>query len=301
MRLVVVLATRPIHMIPSVNFHLWQPCNMRCKFCYATFQDVRKAILPKGHLQKDQALQVVRQLSAHGFKKITFAGGEPTLCPWLTDLIRAAKGSGLTTMVVTNGTRLNDEFLSANRAHLDWIALSIDCLDEETNLKVGRAIAGSMAVMAEEYAAMVDRVKSHGFRLKINTVVSIHNWDQDMSEFLKYAMPERWKVLQVLPIAGQNDAHIHHLIVTELQFQAYVDRHASLRTLVSIVPESNDQVRGSYVMVDPAGRFFDDMDGTHRYSEPILQVGVSKALAQVRCDEKKFKQRGGEWNWAPNS
>ncbi|MBK9177852.1 MAG: radical SAM protein [Flavobacteriales bacterium] len=68
-------------MIPSVNFHLWQPCNMRCKFCYATFHDVKRSILPKGHLPKEQAIDVVRQLAAHGFQKINFAGGEPTPLP----------------------------------------------------------------------------------------------------------------------------------------------------------------------------------------------------------------------------
>ena len=31
---------------PSVNFHLWEPCNMRCRFCFATFQDVKQTVLP---------------------------------------------------------------------------------------------------------------------------------------------------------------------------------------------------------------------------------------------------------------
>ena len=24
--------------IPTVNYHLWKPCNMRCGFCFATFE-----------------------------------------------------------------------------------------------------------------------------------------------------------------------------------------------------------------------------------------------------------------------
>ena len=63
-------------IIPSVNYHLWEPCNMRCKFCFATFQDA-KIILPKGHLPKEESLELVREIAAIGFKKITFAGGEP--------------------------------------------------------------------------------------------------------------------------------------------------------------------------------------------------------------------------------
>ena len=38
--------------IPSVNFHLWKPCNMKCRFCFATFQDIGQEALPKGHLPR---------------------------------------------------------------------------------------------------------------------------------------------------------------------------------------------------------------------------------------------------------
>ena len=74
--------------IPSVNFHLWKPCNMKCRFCFATFQDVGQDALPKGHLPREDCLTVVDALAKAGFDKINFAGREPTLCPWLPDLIR---------------------------------------------------------------------------------------------------------------------------------------------------------------------------------------------------------------------
>jgi radical S-adenosyl methionine domain-containing protein 2 len=105
---------------------------MRCKFCFAGFKDVKKSILPKGHLPKDQAIQVVQQLANLGFEKITFAGGEPTLCPWLSELIAEAKSLGMTTMIVTNGSKLTDRFLKENRKHLDWIAISVDSLNSDT-------------------------------------------------------------------------------------------------------------------------------------------------------------------------
>jgi radical S-adenosyl methionine domain-containing protein 2 len=289
-------------MIPSVNFHLWQPCNMRCRFCYATFQDVKRSILPKGHLPKEQAIDVVRQLAAHGFQKITFAGGEPTLCPWLGDLIRTAKDAGLTTMVVTNGSRLGDAYLASIRPHLDWVALSVDSVDAMTNQLIGRAEPGRGVITADGYTALVDRVKAHGFRLKVNTVVNRLNWKQDLSGFICHARPERWKVLQALPILGQNDGLINELTVTETEFEGFVLRHRALADVTRIVPETNAQVRGSYVMVDPAGRFFDDVEGTHRYSLPILDVGTRIAMQQMGYDGKKFEERGGHWDWvSPDS
>ncbi|MCB9179433.1 MAG: TauD/TfdA family dioxygenase [Flavobacteriales bacterium] len=284
-------------MIPSVNFHLWQPCNMRCRFCYATFQDVKRSILPKGHLPRGQAIEVVRHLAAHGFQKITFAGGEPTLCPWLPDLIGTAKEAGMTTMIVTNGSRLSDAYLATLCPHLDWIALSIDSLDEATNKAIGRAEPGRGALATEGYRELVDRVKAHGFRLKLNTVVNRLNRKEDLSAFIRYARPERWKLLQALPILGQNDAHIDSLTVTEAEFEAFVERHATLEAITRIVPESNAQIRGSYVMVDPAGRFFENSEGTHRYSLPILEVGAHIAMQQMCYDERKFEDRGGLWGW----
>lgn len=73
--------------IPSVNYHLWLPCNMRCGLCSAGFLDVRRKVLPKGHLGRSDPLEVVRATGELGFRKNTFAGREPTLCPWLPDLV----------------------------------------------------------------------------------------------------------------------------------------------------------------------------------------------------------------------
>lgn len=284
-------------MIPSVNFHLWEPCNMRCKFCFATFQDVKHSILPKGHLPKQQAIEVVHQLADIGFEKITFAGGEPTLCPWLPDLIAAAKQAGLTTMIVSNGSKLTDVFLQTNQQHLDWIAVSIDSLNVETNILTGRAISGKRPLHLDDYISLVNRVKHYGYGLKVNTVVSSKNYNENMNDFIRYAKPKRWKLFQVLPIKGQNDLNIDHFTISEEQFQLFIDNHSGLRAITNIVPESNSQMTGSYAMVDPAGRFYDNTKGRHTYSRPILEIGARLAIQQVSYDFGKFVSRGGIYNW----
>ena len=284
-------------MIPSVNFHLWEPCNMRCKFCFATFQDVKQSILPKGHLPREQAIEVVQQLAEIRFEKITFAGGEPTLCPWLPELIATAKDAGMTTMIVTNGSRLSDEFLATNKAKLDWIAVSIDSLSSETNITSGRAICGKTPLQLDYYTSLVDRIKQHGYGLKINTVVNSKNYNENMADFIRYAQPKRWKLLQVLPIAGQNDLNIEDFKITEEQFLTFLDSHKGLKDETAIVPESNTQMKGSYAMVDPAGRFYDNAMGKHNYSRPILEIGSRLAIQQVNYDFSKFVSRGGIYHW----
>ncbi|SDG94661.1 radical S-adenosyl methionine domain-containing protein 2 [Flavobacterium omnivorum] len=56
-------------------------------------------------------------------------------------------------------------------------------------------------------------------------------------------------------------------------------------------------MKGSYVMVDPAGRFFDNTTGKHFYSEPILEVGCDAAIQQMNYDALKFDERGGNYTW----
>ncbi len=285
------------HFIPAVNFHLWEPCNMRCKFCFATFQDVKQSILPKGHLPREQAVQVVQQLADFGFQKITFAGGEPTLCKWLPDLITTANDAGMTTMIVSNGSRLTDEFLETNKNKLDWIAISIDSMNAVTNLTTGRAVAGNRPLQLDYYKSLADKVKQFGYGLKINTVVNRNNFNENMNEFIRYAKPERWKVLQVLPIIGQNDNQIDNFKISETEFQIFIDNHSDLHSITNIVPETNSQIKGSYAMVDPAGRFFDNTTGKHNYSRQILEVGVMTAIQEVNYDLPKFISRGGQYDW----
>jgi len=285
-------------MIPAVNFHLWEPCNMRCHFCFATFQDVKQTILPKGHLPKEQAIAVVVALAQSGFQKITFAGGEPTLCPWLSDLIVTAKKAGMTTMIVTNGTNLTDAFLEINKPYLDWITLSIDSLNTATNIKTGRAKSGKKAIESTAYYELVDKIKAYGYRLKINTVVSAENSHEILIDFIEYAQPSRWKIFQVLPITGQNDLKVKGFLITENDFNHFLEnnRTKANNEIVS-VPETNSQMKGSYVMVDPAGRFFNNATGKHHYSNPILEVGCKNALEQMNYDALKFEERGGLYDW----
>ena len=285
--------------VPAVNFHLWEPCNMRCKFCFATFQDVKRDMdLPKGHLPEKDCILVVDRLAEAGFEKINFAGGEPMLCPWLPNLIKRANEYGMITSIVTNGSRITDQWLDGQKRSLDWIALSIDTVDSEKLKQLGRALRGTDSITEDEYLRIVSDIKQRRIRLKINTVVTSETWQEDFTGFIKLAKPERWKILQVLPVKGQNDAHIADFEITTEQFDAYVQRNRSVKNDgIDVIPESNDLMTKSYVMIDPAGRFFDNAQGIYNYSESILEVGVERALKEISIDSKQFHKRGGRYDW----
>jgi radical S-adenosyl methionine domain-containing protein 2 len=281
----------------SVNLHFWRPCDMRCGFCFATYLDT-KTELPKGHLTKEELLELIELVARGGAEKLTFVGGEPTLCPWLGELIAHARAQGLTTMVVSNGWNLRKPgYIENELGDLDWLSLSVDSLDPERNRRSGRA-RGQQTMSERDLLAIVDRARAMGMRLKLNTVVHAHNYDENLTEFALRMRPNRWKLFQVLPVVGQNDERFAEFEIGRDQFEAYVDRHRGLEDHgILVVPETNEAMRGSYAMIDPLGRFFDNVDGRHRYSEPIAAVGVQQAWEQIRFDPERFMQRGGNYDF----
>jgi radical S-adenosyl methionine domain-containing protein 2 len=287
--------------VETVDFHLWQPCNMRCGFCFATFRDVRRSVLPDGHLPAEQAERIVVELAGAGFQKITFAGGEPLLCPWLGDLVRTAHEAGAVTALVTNGSLLDERTLDALAGVLDWVTISVDSLRPPTLQAIGRTTRGR-AMDADAYRRLCAQVKARGYHLKINTVVNAANWLEEMTDFITTVLPERWKILQVLPVRGQNSHKVDPFIISPEQFDDFVDRHLGVRDHgVTIVREDNDAMRGSYAMVDPAGRFFDAVaPWGYTYSEPILSVGVDTAISQIFISREKFLARGGSYEQDPS-
>ena len=280
--------------VPTVNYHLWQPCNMRCGFCFATFLDISPQ--SSNYLAKVDALQVVDLVSLAGFTKINFAGGEPTLCPWLVDLIGCAKTSGLTASVVTNGSKITDPWLDSVAGFLDIIAVSIDSVDAGTLLKIGRTVKGKEPISEDYYRRICESVKDRRIRLKVNTVVNQYNLDEDFRPFIKDVLPERWKIFQALLVQGQNEGHFDEFAVTLAEFNQYVARNRSVESDgICVVPETNELMTGSYLMIDPLGRFFDDTKGKHTYSRPILEVGVGveRALEDIDIYPECFAARGG--------
>jgi predicted cytidylate kinase len=200
-------------------------------------------------------------------------------------------------MIVTNGSKLTDEFLEANQKYLDWIAVSIDSLNPERNIEIGRAISGNTPLSIEYYKRILDRIKHYDYGLKINTVVTSKNFSENLSELIEYAQPKRWKVFQALPIQGQNDKGIGEFVVNNQQFLDFINNHRKLESITNIIPESNYDMKGSYAMVDPAGRFYDNAKGKHNYSRSILEVGARIAIQQVNYDFDKFIGRGGIYDW----
>lgn len=278
---------------PAVNFHLWKPCNLRCTFCVATFDDDPGLQGIRGGVPETDACKLIEALRVAGVQKLTLVGGEPTLCPYLPAILRRARELGFVNSIVTNG-RFLPRVLDAAPGCLDWVGLSVDSADEATQSALGRGNGHHVA----ESVTHFQHLHRLGIRVKLNTVVTALNWREDLREFVLAVRPERLKIFQILRVDGQNSGKVEPLLISPDQFKSFVDRHRSLEAQgVSIAAETNEDMTGSYAMIDPLGRFFSNAGGRHHYSPPILEVGVQQAFDAVAFDTKRFLGRGGLYEW----
>ena len=283
---------------PSINFHMIEACDARCGYCFATFPHLGR----RDRLSPADRRSLIDLLVDAGVGKINFAGGEPTLMSDLGSLcerVKTRSGGRCAVSLVTNGARLGP-LLEGWASHIDWLAISVDSADDRVNAALGRT--GSDLPYAPVMMEFGAEAKRRGVRLKCNTVVNRLNAEENMSGFISKLSPERWKLFQMLPVAGENDGAVDHLSVSDEAFRSFVERHAALSASgIRIVPEDNAVMTNSYLMIAPDGRLFwhvpHGAGRTFEYGDPILAVGFEEALRQVRFSEAGFMARGGAYDW----
>ena len=119
----------------SINYHLTKNCNMSCKGCFAKYNELKNNL---DHIKI--LLNIIASANKNNIKnkKINFVGGEPSLIKQLPFLVEFMHNAGFTTSIVTNGSKINQEYLNQFKIKPDWIGISIDSFSDITNWNLGR-------------------------------------------------------------------------------------------------------------------------------------------------------------------
>ena len=274
----------------SVNLHITPACNYGCKFCFAHFAS------SKNLLRFNDWSKIIQLLKDHGTQKITFVGGEPLLHPDISQLLSFSHDLGLTTTIVTNGSLITSQFLLDNHPFIDWIGFSIDASSNSIERSLGRTTKTKNLTHdhIDHILSLLPDLNKYGIYIKVNSVITSLNFRDDMHNLITKINPKRWKVFQMLPIEGENDEFSSQLKITTDQFNLFLDHHKDLQPIA----ESNNSMTGSYVMINPSGRFFDNTTGHLYQSRPILKVGLVPAFQDISFSFSKLLSRGGLYQWA---
>ncbi|KAJ8398199.1 hypothetical protein AAFF_G00430430 [Aldrovandia affinis] len=280
----------------SVNYHFTRQCNYKCGFCFHTAKT--SFVLPI-----EDAKRGLRLLKESGMEKINFSGGEPFLQEkgdFLGKLVQFCKQDLQlpSVSIVSNGSLIREIWFQKYGDYLDILAISCDSFDEDTNKLIGRT-QGRKSHLDNLYRVQ-SWCKDYKVAFKINSVINTFNVEEDMREYIAELSPVRWKVFQCLVIEGENAGEnalreAERFVISDQQFQDFLDRHSDVTCLV---PESNQKMRDSYLILDEYMRFLDCREGRKDPSKSILDVGVENAIQFSGFDEKMFLKRGGKYMWS---
>lgn len=287
----------------SVNYHFTRKCNYECKFC---FHQAKTSF----HLPIDEAKRGIKMLKEAGMKKINFSGGEPFIVErgkYVGELVKYCKCDLKmeSVTIVSNGSLIKEKWFQEYGQYLDIIAISCDSSEPETLKAIGRYAKRTEHI--KQLRLIHDMCKKYEILFKINTVVCSANWHENLSEMIETLDPVRWKVFQCLLIKGENCGDIDPVkkmrdatdqVVSKEQFEHFLDTHKHIKCLV---PESNEAMRNSYLILDEYMRFLNNTNGAKEPTKSILDVGVEAAMSNSGFDYVEFIKRGGKYKWSKKS
>ena len=92
-----------INLPPKICFRITRNCNANCRFCLAPPEGTQPNV--------ETLIHYLDWLLSHGVKTIHFCGGEPTIIPFLSDLIKYVHAQGGKTKITTNAIHITDSVL----------------------------------------------------------------------------------------------------------------------------------------------------------------------------------------------
>lgn len=264
----------------TLNWHFTKKCNMGCKYCF----------VPVGNeLSRAERFSILEKIKGN-FDRINFVGGEPTIHPDLIDLMKKAKTMGFKVTLVTNGYKMIKDPVFAKQIFeiVDGIGISVDSMNDEINRRIGRCHC-RQTLSKDDYVNLCMEIKGHNLPLKINTVVSQANLDEDFSDFYSLVKPDRIKLFQVLVPNLPTKRDYSEFLIDSDEYSDFVKKHQDKG--FNIVAESNEVMVGSYFMLNAAGCFENDENGFE--SECLLKEGmtVEKSLKEVGINMERYMFR----------
>lgn len=182
---------RNIHYL---RISLTDKCNMRCVYCMA--EDM--VFMPNDELMTTpELLRLVGILARLGVDKVRLTGGEPSIHPDLTAIVRGIRATGINRIsMTTNGLRLAELARPLKDAGLERVNVSVDTLDPERFQRVtrwGRLDKVLDGIHAAQAAGLTP--------LKINTVVARGFNEDDVVDLARLTLQQPWQVrfIEMMP------------------------------------------------------------------------------------------------------
>ncbi len=153
------------------------------------------------------ALRVLRLWAAEGLRNVRFSGGEPTLYPWLDDLVTEARASGTERVALsTNGSADFDAYEKLIERGVDDFSISMDACCAEDGDRMAGGVKGSWERVVEN----IRRLACLTY-VTVGVVLTEDNRGQ-LNEIVRFAAELGVADVRVIP-AAQDGAWLTGLVV----------------------------------------------------------------------------------------
>ncbi len=235
-------------------------CNFRCVYCMPL---EGLDWLPKAEiLSFEEITEVVRQLAPLGLRRLRLTGGEPTIRPDLTALVRMLKAIPEIEDIAlsTNGVKLPELAAPLRLAGLDRVNISADSLRSDRIAAIARRNFPFDPIASAQAAsnAGLDPIK-------INVVVMRGINDDEIADFAKLTLDHPWHIrfIELMPVGDMANLTWDHVVPSE-----EVLKRASVH---GVLEPSSGPARGN----GPAAY--------HRYPGAPGTIGVITPMTHTYC------------------
>lgn len=111
----------------SIRLLITENCNANCPNCF------NKDYRTKRDMDYSQCISLLSYLSKSGLKKVKLMGGEPTVHPFFSDILKFAQSKFDSVIIFTNA--INDEILKINLREKDLIVYNSQFIDDSFPLE----------------------------------------------------------------------------------------------------------------------------------------------------------------------
>ena len=261
-----------------INLHVLEACNFRCSHCFAHFGGSKISF-------KEWKSIVDNVMRGIQVKRFNIAGGEPLLYGDLDELANYIRSKGCEVSIITNGYGLSKQRTDAlSECGISMFGLSIDSPNADTLRKVGRHTASGDILTPEMCLETCRHIRERGMALKINTVVSQHNYTEDFSHFIKEAVPSRWKIFKIKEFRKDRFDN-SSLLISDAQFDNFVHRHGD----IPHIPERT--MAGTYIMIDASGNLIDTRSNNNTPVANLLEANFGSVFSKLNFDHDTYNSR----------
>jgi len=264
-----------------VNLHLLENCNYKCKHCFSHFDSA--APLPVCDWKKIID-NITKETSVCRFN---LAGGETLLYKDIDELISYINSKNIDVSLITNGHLLSEKRIGKFKGKVSMIGISIDALDPYLLKKIGRCTKTQEILDMDRCISLCKSIKENDMQLKVNTVVTKLNKNEDYSRFMQIVSPDRWKILKMKHFSHNNFDN-SYLEITENEFNFFCSRH----NCIPYVKETS--LKNAYIMIDPRGFLLDNSSEKYNPVADLLQedfsIGFNKMYLNTALYESRYEK-----------